>query len=76
LEGVVVKIVEFGLFVELPDGSQGLIHISKVGAGGKRIAKISDHFKEGDRIVVIFEGQDERKKIALNLRDKIAPNAT
>ncbi|MDR1450931.1 MAG: polyribonucleotide nucleotidyltransferase [Helicobacteraceae bacterium] len=72
LEGVVVKIVDFGLFVELPDESQGLVHISKVGAGGKRIAKLSDHFKEGDRVAVIFEGQDERKKIALNLRDKIA----
>ncbi|MDR2152976.1 MAG: polyribonucleotide nucleotidyltransferase [Helicobacteraceae bacterium] len=72
LEGVIVKIVDFGLFVELPDGSQGLVHISKAGANGKRIAKLSDHFKEGDRVVVIFEGQDERKKIALNLRDKIA----
>jgi predicted RNA-binding protein with RPS1 domain len=47
------------------------VHISKVGAGGKRIAKLSDHFKEGDRVTVIFEGQDERKKIALNLKDKI-----
>jgi predicted RNA-binding protein with RPS1 domain len=60
------------MFVELPDGSQGLIHISKVGAGGKRVTKLSDHFKEGDRIFAIFEGQDERKKIALNLRDKVS----
>ncbi|MDR2638431.1 MAG: polyribonucleotide nucleotidyltransferase, partial [Helicobacteraceae bacterium] len=56
LEGVIAKIVEFGLFAQLPDGSQGLVHISKVGAGGKRIAKLSDHFKEGDRVTVIFEG--------------------
>ncbi|MDR1911467.1 MAG: polyribonucleotide nucleotidyltransferase, partial [Helicobacteraceae bacterium] len=45
LEATIVKLVEFGMFVELPDGSQGLIHISKVGAGGKRVTKLSDHFK-------------------------------
>ncbi|MDR3347419.1 MAG: polyribonucleotide nucleotidyltransferase [Helicobacteraceae bacterium] len=71
LQGKIVKIVDFGLFVELPDGSQGLVHISKVGANGKRVAKLTEHFKEGDTIVAIFEGQDERKKIALNIKDKI-----
>jgi polyribonucleotide nucleotidyltransferase len=71
LSGKIVKIVDFGLFVELPDGSQGLVHISKVGANGRRIAKLSDHFKEGDTITVMFEGQDERRKIALNVKEKI-----
>ena len=71
LSGKIVKIVDFGMFVELPDSSQGLVHISKVGANGKRIAKLTDHFKENDTITVIFEGQDERKKIALGLKDKI-----
>lgn len=71
LPGKIVKIADFGLFVELPDGSNGLVHISKVGAGGKRIARLSDHFSEGQDVTVIFEGQDEKKKIALNLKDKV-----
>ncbi|GHV05647.1 polyribonucleotide nucleotidyltransferase [Campylobacterota bacterium] len=72
LDGRIVKIVQFGMFVELPDSSQGLVHISKVGAEGKRVERLSDHFKEGDRVVVVFEGQDEKRKIALNLRDKVS----
>lgn len=71
LPGKVVKIADFGLFIELPDGSNGLVHISKVGAGGKRIARLSDHFSEGQDVTVIFEGQDDKKKIALNLKDKL-----
>ena len=71
LPGKIVKIADFGLFVELPDGSNGLVHISKVGAGGKRIARLSDHFSEGQEVTAIFEGQDEKKKIALNLKDKV-----
>ncbi len=71
LPGKVVKVADFGLFVELPDGSSGLVHISKIGAGKRRIQTLSDHFSEGDAITAIFEGQDDRKKIALDIKEKI-----
>ncbi len=49
-EGTVKKIVEFGAFIELPDGTDGLLHISKISE--KRVEKISDIFKEGDKVMV------------------------
>lgn len=72
LQGKVVKVADFGLFVELPDSSQGLVHISKVSV--KRVARLSDHFKEGDSIVVVYEGQDEKRKISLDMKEKIEVN--
>lgn len=49
-DGVVKKIVDFGAFIELPDGTDGLIHISKLSDG--RVDKVSDVVKEGDKIKV------------------------
>ncbi|MDD2790783.1 MAG: polyribonucleotide nucleotidyltransferase [Sulfurimonas sp.] len=49
-EGVVKKIVDFGAFIELPDGTDGLIHISKISDG--RVEKVSDVLKEGEKISV------------------------
>ncbi len=49
-EGTVKKIVDFGAFVELPDGTDGLLHISKI--SNERFDKISDVLKEGQKITV------------------------
>jgi polyribonucleotide nucleotidyltransferase len=49
-EGTVKKIVDFGAFIELPDGTDGLIHISKI--SDKRVEKVSDVLNEGDKIAV------------------------
>jgi len=49
-EGTVKRIVDFGAFVELPDGTDGLLHISKI--SDKRVDKVSDVFKEGDKVSV------------------------
>jgi len=49
-KGTVKKIVDFGAFIELPDGTDGLIHISKI--SDQRVDKVSDVFKEGDTIEV------------------------
>jgi polyribonucleotide nucleotidyltransferase len=49
-EGTVKRIVDFGAFVELPDGTDGLIHISKL--SDDRVEKVSDVVKEGDKITV------------------------
>ncbi len=49
-EGVVKKIVDFGAFIGLPDGTDGLLHISKI--SDRRIEKVSDVLSEGEKIRV------------------------
>ncbi|WP_295022948.1 polyribonucleotide nucleotidyltransferase [Sulfurimonas sp.] len=49
-KGIVKKIVDFGAFIELPDGTDGLLHISKV--SDQRVEKISDVLSEGEEIGV------------------------
>jgi len=48
--GVVKKIVDFGAFIGLPDGTDGLLHISKISE--KRVDKVSDVLSEGEEISV------------------------
>ena len=48
--GIVKKIVDFGAFIELPDGTDGLLHISKI--SDKRVEKVSDVLSEGEEISV------------------------
>ncbi|MDO8550635.1 MAG: polyribonucleotide nucleotidyltransferase [Ignavibacteria bacterium] len=49
-DGVVTKIMDFGAFVEILPGKEGLLHISQI--DNKRVAKVSDYFKEGDKVTV------------------------
>ncbi len=49
-EGTVKKIVDFGAFIELPDGTDGLLHISKV--ADHKVEKVSDVLSEGEKITV------------------------
>jgi len=48
--GKVKKIVDFGAFIELPDGTDGLLHISKI--SDKRVEKVSDVLTEGEEIEI------------------------
>ncbi len=57
--GTVKKIVDFGLFVEMPDGFDALLHISKVAKG--RINDLHDRYREGDPIDVVVLEQKGRK---------------
>lgn len=50
VRGVVKKIVDFGAFIELPGGVDGLIHISKI--SDERVSKVSDVLNEGDEMMV------------------------
>jgi polyribonucleotide nucleotidyltransferase len=50
-EGTVKKIVDFGAFVELPDGTDGLLHISKL-SKDKRVDNVGDVLKEGEKVTV------------------------
>jgi polyribonucleotide nucleotidyltransferase len=49
-DGVVTKIMDFGAFVEILPGKEGLLHISQI--DNKRVAKVTDYFKEGDKVSV------------------------
>ncbi|BBZ23565.1 polyribonucleotide nucleotidyltransferase [Mycolicibacter hiberniae] len=62
--GTVVKTTDFGAFVSLLPGRDGLVHISKLGKG-KRVAKVEDVVKVGDKLRVEIADIDNRGKISL-----------
>jgi len=65
ITGKVVKTTDFGAFVELKKGVDGLIHISKLG-GGKRVDKVEDVVSRGDTITVeVVEIDKARNRIGL-----------
>jgi polyribonucleotide nucleotidyltransferase len=65
ITGKVVKTTDFGAFVELKKGVDGLIHISKLG-GGKRVDKVEDVVTRGDTITVeVVEIDKARNRIGL-----------
>jgi polyribonucleotide nucleotidyltransferase len=65
ITGKVVKTTDFGAFVELKKGVDGLIHISKLG-GGKRVDKVEDVVTRGDTITVeVVEIDRARNRIGL-----------
>ena len=67
--GTVVKTTDFGAFVSLLPGRDGLVHISKLGRG-KRIARVEDVVKVGDKLRVEIADIDKRGKISLVLVDE------
>ena len=62
--GTVVKTTAFGAFVSLLPGRDGLVHISKLGRG-KRVSKVEDVVKLGDKLRVEIADIDNRGKISL-----------
>jgi polyribonucleotide nucleotidyltransferase len=65
-DGTVVKVVDFGAFVNFFGSKDGLVHISQLAKG--RVAKTSDVVKEGDKVKVKLLGFDERGKVRLSMR--------
>jgi len=66
--GKVTKMADFGIFVELEGGVEGLIHISE--AGLDQSGKLEDKFKLQDEVTAkIIKVDREERKIALSLRD-------
>lgn len=64
-EGKVVSIKDFGAFVNILPGIDGMVHISKLAEG--RVAKVTDVVKEGQIVRVKITGIDERGKINLTM---------
>jgi len=63
-EGTVVKVVDFGAFVQIIPGVDGLVHISEL--EHRRVEKVTDVVKEGDKIKVKVLEIDQRGKIRLS----------
>ncbi len=65
----VVKIMEFGAFVEFAPGKEGLVHISKLDT--KRVEKVEDLLSEGDEIWVKFMEVDSKGRYNLSRKDAL-----
>ena len=63
----VVDIEDFGIFVELWPGCEGLIHVSQLDT--KRVEKPSDMFKVGDEVIAIATGYDKKGKLNLSRKE-------
>jgi polyribonucleotide nucleotidyltransferase len=70
--GKVKRVVDFGAFVEILPGTEGLLHISQI--SDKRVAKVTDEINEGDEVLVKVIEIDKLGRIRLSrkeaLRDK------
>ncbi len=69
--GRVVKTTDFGAFVELKKGTDGLLHISRLGQKGERVKSVEDVVKRGDTVTVeVVEIDKARGRIGLTLLKK------
>jgi polyribonucleotide nucleotidyltransferase len=66
-EGTVVKIMDFGAFVNFMGSRDGLVHISQIVP--QRIASVRDFLNEGDKVKVKVLGFDDRGKIKLSMKE-------
>jgi len=71
-EGTVVKVMDFGAFVNFFGSRDGLVHISQLAP--RRVQKVTDVVKEGDKVKVKLLGFDERGKVRLSM--KVVDQAT
>ena len=72
IAGTVTRLTDFGAFVEIEPGLEGLIHISEM-SWAKKLRHPSDMLKQGDRVdAVILSVKPEEKRIALGLKQALA----
>ncbi|MGB3141129.1 MAG: polyribonucleotide nucleotidyltransferase, partial [Aestuariivirga sp.] len=65
-DGKIVKVVDFGAFVNFFGAKDGLVHVSELAA--KRVNKVSDVVNEGDMVKVKLLGFDNRGKVRLSMK--------
>jgi polyribonucleotide nucleotidyltransferase len=65
-DGTVVKVMDFGAFVNFFGAKDGLVHISQLAQ--RRVQKVTDVVKEGDKVKVKLLGFDERGKVRLSMK--------
>ena len=66
-EGKVVRLMDFGAFVTILPGRDGLVHISQI--SNERVEKVSDKLKEGDVVRVKVLEVDRQGRVRLSMRD-------
>jgi small subunit ribosomal protein S1 len=72
-EGVVKKLTNFGAFIELEEGIEGLLHVSEL-SWTKRINLPKDVLKEGDRVeIMVLDFDMKKKNVSLGLK-QVLPN--
>jgi polyribonucleotide nucleotidyltransferase len=67
--GTVKKVMEFGAFVEIFPGTDGLVHISELDT--ERVKNVTDILKEGDKVLVKCIGIDKQGKIKLSRKEAL-----
>ena len=65
--GEVKTIMDFGAFVNILPGKDGLVHISKIAPG--RVERVSDYLKEGQEVEVVVLEIDNRGRVSLSMKD-------
>jgi len=65
-EGTVVKLMDFGAFVQFMPGRDGMVHVSEI--ADHRVEKVSDELKEGDKVTVKLIAKDERGRYNLSIK--------
>jgi polyribonucleotide nucleotidyltransferase len=68
-EGTVARIVDFGAFVTIMPGTDGLVHISQI--ADQRVEKVSDYLSEGQKVKVRVLDVDARGRIKLSIKDAL-----
>jgi len=71
--GTVKKIVDFGAFVEILPGTEGLVHISQLSR--ERVKSVTDVLHEGEEVMVKVLEIDKQGKIRLSRKDALGANA-
>ncbi|RDX35349.1 polyribonucleotide nucleotidyltransferase [Kangiella sp. HD9-110m-PIT-SAG06] len=72
-EGKVVRLADFGAFVQITPGKDGLVHISQI--AHERVNKVTDYLKEGDIVKVKVLEVDRQGRIRLSMKALIDPPA-
>jgi len=70
--GIVKKIVDFGAFVEILPGTEGLVHISQLAR--ERVNRVTDVLQEGEEVLVKVLEIDKQGKIRLSRKDALGAN--
>ncbi|HWQ79656.1 MAG TPA: bifunctional 4-hydroxy-3-methylbut-2-enyl diphosphate reductase/30S ribosomal protein S1 [Anaerovoracaceae bacterium] len=74
ISGKIVQIKDYGAFVELEPGLDGLVHISEIAY--KRVTNIADEISTGQEVTAkILEIDKERKRISLSIKETLEPPA-
>jgi small subunit ribosomal protein S1 len=66
--GPITNVTEFGVFMEIEEGIEGLVHISELSQ--KKVKALAENFKVGDVVTALVKNVDSKnKKIRLSIRD-------